>query len=125
MNTGQYDSCINEVHVDEKWWFISEVDQITYLVPGEKPPLRTCKHKKHIMKVMFLAATARPRYNDAGECMFDGKIDIWPFVEQVPAQRSSRNRPKGTLETKCITVTKKVYLESLILYVLPDIGQIR
>jgi hypothetical protein len=31
---------------------------------------------------------------------FVGKLDILPFVEKVPAQRGSRNRPRGTLELK-------------------------
>ena len=31
---------------------------------------------------------------------FDGKIGIWPFIEKVAAKKNSRNRHKGTLETK-------------------------
>jgi hypothetical protein len=32
---------------------------------------------------MFLTTVARPRYNAEGECTFDGKIGIWPFLERV------------------------------------------
>jgi hypothetical protein len=52
-------------------------------VPGEAPPKRRTRHKSHILKVMFLAAIARPRYDGAGNCVFDGKIGMWPFVERV------------------------------------------
>nr|GEY39158.1 hypothetical protein [Tanacetum cinerariifolium] len=34
-----------------------------YLVLGENEPLRTCKSKKFMTKVMFLAAVARPRFD--------------------------------------------------------------
>ncbi len=40
--------------------------------------------------------------------MFDGKIGICPFVVQEAAQRSSKNLPCGTLETKHINVDSKV-----------------
>lgn len=51
---------------------------------------------------MFLAAVARPRWDAENNCTFDGKLGIWPFVTEEEAKRSSKNRPKGTLETKCI-----------------------
>ncbi|XP_057811556.1 uncharacterized protein LOC131025786 [Salvia miltiorrhiza] len=35
-----------------------------------------------------------------GECLFDGKIGIFPLTEQVPAKKNNKNRPVGTLETK-------------------------
>ncbi|ETV77844.1 hypothetical protein H257_08668 [Aphanomyces astaci] len=37
-----------------------------YLVPGEKPPRRAWKSKRFVPKVMFLAAVARPRYDEVG-----------------------------------------------------------
>jgi hypothetical protein len=40
---------------------------------------------------MFLCALARPRFDDNGNCTFDGKIGMWPFVEKVEAQRRSDN----------------------------------
>jgi hypothetical protein len=39
----------------------------------------------------------------------------------VPAQRGSRNRPRGTLETKPISVTKEVYKKFILEKVLPAI----
>ena len=94
-----------------------------YLVPGETPPTRTVGHKSHILKVMFLVAVARPRYNDDDECTFDGKIGAWPFVERVAARRSSVNRPAGTVETKPVSVTKAKYREFLIEKVIPAIRE--
>jgi hypothetical protein len=38
---------------------------------------------------------------------------------EVPAQRGSRNRPRGTLETKPISVTKEVYKKFIMEKVLP------
>ena len=41
------------------------------------------QHKNFIGKVMFLFAVGRPIYNDAGNCIFDGKLGVWPFVRKV------------------------------------------
>ena len=66
-----FDDFENDVMVDEKWFFICEEDLHCYLTAGEEPPQRTVKHKSHIIKVMFLAAVARPCFNNLGECTFD------------------------------------------------------
>ncbi|XP_057791129.1 uncharacterized protein LOC131008257 [Salvia miltiorrhiza] len=50
-----------------------------------------------------------PIFSDSGECLFDGKIGIFPLIEQVPAKRNSKNRPVGTMEIKPIqSVTKEL-----------------
>ena len=126
LETGEnvFKGAFDKIHVDEKWFFITEIALRTYLTANEKAkgkkPVRRCQHKSHIMKVMFLAAVARPRFNDNGECTFDGKIGIYPIVEQVQAQRSSINRPRGTLEWKPRSLTREVYTEIMINKVLPD-----
>ena len=78
-----------------------------YLTEGKIPPAQRIRHKDHIDKVMFLSAVARPRYDKNGICTFDGKIGIWPFTKQVAAQQTSINRPGGTMETVCVSVTHR------------------
>ena len=68
---------------------------------------------------MFIAAVARPRQDRRTNQYFDGKIGIWPFVLKEPAQRNSKNRPKGTLITKPVMninreQIKKKLLENII-----------
>ena len=112
----------DEFHVDEKWFYISEVTGRVYLSrreAEEDQPHRTCRHKSHILKVMFLAAVACPRFDANGNCTFDGKIGVWPMVERVQAVRNSVNRPAGTWETKCMNVTKAVYTDYIVNKVLP------
>ena len=105
--TRLYNNFYQAVHVDEKWFFISEKELRLYIAPGENVPNRVCQNKDHILKVMFLCAVARPRYDqNNGECYFDGKLGIFPFVERVPAQRASTNRPRGTMITRTVPVTK-------------------
>ena len=58
-----YDDYDDTVFIDEKWFFISEKDLLMYLTEDEEPPERFCKHKNHILKVMFICAVARPRYD--------------------------------------------------------------
>ncbi|KAF0735498.1 hypothetical protein Ae201684_008065 [Aphanomyces euteiches] len=70
---------------------------------------------------MFLCAVARPRYDESTGRWFDSKIGISSFVETVPADRTSRNRPAGTIETKSVAVTKAVYREYVINKVLPAV----
>ncbi|KAG4234013.1 hypothetical protein PC116_g17807 [Phytophthora cactorum] len=60
-------------------------------------------------------APFRPRH----PAVFDGKLEIWPLVEHVPAQRSSARRPAGIIITKEISVTKNTYRSMLIANLLP------
>lgn len=112
-----------EIHVDEKWFFISQETQKVYLTSNEKEnnlvPNRKCKSKRYLIKVMFLCAVARPRFNDNGQCLFDGKIGCWPFIQRVQAQKTSKNRPAGTWETKNIAVTKDAYIDFIVNKVIP------
>ncbi|ETV67858.1 hypothetical protein H257_15982 [Aphanomyces astaci] len=85
------------VHLDEKWFNADKDRRKVYLTKGERIGRRACKSKRFIPKVMFLAAVARPQYDDAGNLIFDGKIGMWPFVTSTPAIRTSRNRPAGTI----------------------------
>ena len=85
------------MHVDEKWLFISETTLQVYCVPGEVVPERCAQNKHHLIKVMFLCTIARPQYNDAGTCIFDRKIRMWPCVEtriaskEIITELTSRN----------------------------------
>ncbi|CAM9488852.1 unnamed protein product, partial [Ectocarpus sp. 6 AP-2014] len=75
----------------------------------------------HVVKVMFLAAVARPRYDSGRNRQFDGKIGIYPFTVQRAAQRNSRNRAAGTMVTHSVEVNRATYKEKLINNVFPDI----
>ncbi|KAH9147093.1 hypothetical protein AeRB84_009211 [Aphanomyces euteiches] len=112
---------MDTVHVDEKWFFLKRTKTKYYLWHDEEEPLRETKSKNFITKVMFLVAVARPRIDQDSGLAFDGKIGCWPFVVQELALRSSRNRPRGTLETKPIAVTGEVYQRYLTDCVLPAI----
>nr|CCA22684.1 hypothetical protein OsJ_02110 [Albugo laibachii Nc14] len=105
-----YDSMHDVVHIDEKWLNEDVDKRIYYLLSGEQPPERRRKSKRFIGKTMFLAAVARP-----WKCMFDGKIGLWPFVEEYVAKRNSKNRQKGTILTVNIEVVNRdVYRQFLI-----------
>ena len=121
----RWDGMYKEIHVDEKWFFISRETQRVYLTQNEKDnedvPYRTCKSKRFMIKVMFLCAVARPRFNDNGECTFDGMIGCWPFIQRIQAVRASRNCPAGTWETKNIAVTKEAYIDFIVNKVIPAV----
>jgi hypothetical protein len=114
---------LDTVHVDEKWFFVNQPTVKCYMAPVEEEPQRAAKSKKWTTKVTFACAVARPRWDTRANRYFDGKLGIWPFVEKVPAQRGSRNRPRGTLETKLISVTKAVYKQFILNKVLPAIKE--
>ncbi len=102
-----------------------------YMAPGKVAPRRACVNKNHVMKVMFLAAIARPRYDNDGICTFDGKIGMWPtfdgkigmwpLIERAPALRASVNRPRGAIVTRPETCTRQLYKNLLIEHVIPAI----
>ena len=119
--TCEYDDCFQSVHVDEKWFFISEKELRLYIAPGEMVPTRRCHNREHLLKVIFLAAVACPHFDAEGECIFDGKVGMWPFVERVEAKRTSKNCEKGTIETKVVPVNKIRYRDFMIEKVVPTI----
>ncbi|KAF7133354.1 hypothetical protein RHSIM_Rhsim09G0038900 [Rhododendron simsii] len=112
----------NYVHIDEKWFYMTKESERYYVLPDEDQSHRTCKSKRFIAKVMFLAAVARPRFGANGCEEFSGKIGIFPFTVKEPAKRTSKNRVAGTMETKAVAaVTKDVIRSCLIEKVIPAI----
>ncbi|KAL3624852.1 hypothetical protein CASFOL_031520 [Castilleja foliolosa] len=105
----------NIIHIDEKWFYLSKKMERYYLLPDEEDPLRTCKSKNFITKVMFLVAIARPRFDEQGNELFSGKIGTFPFVTKQAAKRSSANRVAGTLETKPITSVNRETMRSFLI----------
>ncbi|RHY43043.1 hypothetical protein DYB38_012284 [Aphanomyces astaci] len=69
------DAMYDAVHVDEKWFFMTRLQRKVIGAPGEKIKQRTCKSKQHLLKVMFLSAVARLRWDDSKQEWFDGKIN--------------------------------------------------
>lgn len=117
-----FDDLYDYVHIDEKWFYITKVKRSYYIMLDEEEPSRNCKNKRFITKVMFMAAVARPRYDKHRKHFFDGKIGIWPFVYQEPAQRNSKNRTKGTLITKNVeSITTEQCKKMIIENVIPEI----
>ena len=53
------------------------------MAPDEDDPHRTVHNKNRFGKVMLLAVAGRPIYDDAGNCIFDGKLGVWPFIIKV------------------------------------------
>ncbi|KAF0749807.1 hypothetical protein AaE_006917, partial [Aphanomyces astaci] len=103
------------VHLDEKWFNADKNIRKVYLTAGEEPEQRASSSKRFVSKVMFLAAVARPRYDEARGMYFDGKLGIWPFLEFAPAARNSRNRPAGTLVPSLVNVDADVYRNYVIM----------
>ncbi|KAF7801620.1 mariner transposase [Senna tora] len=114
----------NIIHIDEKWFYMTKRSRNYYMLVDEEDPIRSCKSKNFIDKVMFLVALARPRFDAQGRELFLGKIGIFPLVTYEPARRTSVNRVAGTLETKPIaSVNKEVIRLFLIQKVLPAIKE--
>ena len=120
-NDNMFDGFYNSVHVDEKWFFLTEAQLRLYIATDEDAPVRFIQNKDHITKV-FLCAIARPRYDkDTGECLFDGKIGMWPIVEHNAAMRRSVNRERGTIITTPVSCTRDKYRQMMIEKVIPAI----
>jgi hypothetical protein len=50
-STMQFKGMFDRVHVDEKWFFLTKDQQKYYLAHDEEAPVRTVRHKKHVVKV--------------------------------------------------------------------------
>ncbi|KAL6615329.1 hypothetical protein ACP70R_037599 [Stipagrostis hirtigluma subsp. patula] len=110
------------VFIDENWFYMTKEVERYYTIPGADEPIRTCKNRHFIPKVMVLTCVARPRFDSEGKCTFDGKIGSFPLVTFEEARRSSVNRPARTREMKPIeSVKKEVIRRFLIEKVLPAI----
>jgi len=121
VSTPKFLPLFDEVHVDEKLFFLCR-DGESYVVVSdeEEPPKRHVSHKSHVTKVMFLCAMARPRRLPNGS-WWDGKIGIWPIGEYTLAQRSSVNRPAGTEEFKKETIDRDKCRTMMLNEVVPAI----
>lgn len=117
----QFTDMFDTVHIDEKWFYLTEDQRRYYLELDEPDPHRQVKSKRFITKVMFLAAVARPRFDTFRNEWFDGKIGIWPFVKIEPAKRNSRNRCRGTPISTPVVVDRNEFRKMLIEKVLPAI----
>lgn len=122
LNAVKFRDMDDTVHGDEKWYYMHEETARYYLEEDEPDPYRSCKSKRFITKIMFMAAVSRPIYAENGDLIFDGKIGIFPFTCQEPAKRNSKNRPRGTMETKAIeSVNKNVIKDMMINNIIPAI----
>ena len=89
-------------------YFIYILISVFYLVSGcEKEILE-------VTKTWIIKCTAKNQW-------FTGLLGIWPFCRQVRAQRSSRNRAAGTLETKLVNVDNKQHKKMMLEHILPAI----
>ena len=88
------------VMVDEAWFYVKRNCERFYLAPDEKVPVRKAKSKRHIQKVMFLAAVSRPYYCHRTKTWNDGKLGIFPFAEKVPAKHSSEKQSEKNTGNK-------------------------
>ncbi|XP_074300843.1 uncharacterized protein LOC141632172 [Silene latifolia] len=93
---------------------IVDLEQVRYIPLYRRTSVRSLACAMNLI--------ARPRISSDGEVSFDGKIGIFPFSCVVPAKRSSKNRDKGTLETRPIErITKAVIKACMIEKVIPAI----
>jgi hypothetical protein len=119
----QYQDMEDSVHLDEKWFYMTTDGERYILLLDEEEPERSVTHKGHIVKVMFLCAMARPRWDTARNAWFDGKIGIWPIGSMVPAQRGSVNRPRYTPEWKNKSIDRAEYRRLMCEVVIPAIKE--
>ncbi|GMF21655.1 unnamed protein product [Phytophthora fragariaefolia] len=94
------------IHMDEKLFNMTTVKRRYVLLPDEAVLARRVHSKRHIPKVMILAAVARPRTDPRNGAFFDDNI----------------GRAAGTLVPKAQYVNKSTYREMLVERVLPAIG---
>ena len=82
-----YKSMEDEIHVDEKWFYLTRDTESYILLDDEADPVRSVRHKSHIDKVMFLAATAKPRYDHQKKVCGMARLASGPLrVRSLPSE---------------------------------------
>jgi hypothetical protein len=109
----QYQGMFDEIHVDEKWFNETFETRKYLLAEDELEPTRKVRHKKHIPRIMFLSAQARPRHDPHRNCMWDGKIAFIPIGNWVRQQRRSKYYKKGEERWKNRNVDTQAYFECM------------
>ncbi|ETM36683.1 hypothetical protein L914_16679 [Phytophthora nicotianae] len=107
------------VHIDEKWFNMYKGVTRYYLAPDEGLPYRSSLNKRYIGKVMFLAAIARPRFSGKATNILTAKLVFGRLLNVY--RRTSKNRMKGTLVTKNVNMTRKIYKKMLKEKVFPAV----
>uniref|UniRef100_H3GLK1 Transposase Tc1-like domain-containing protein n=1 Tax=Phytophthora ramorum TaxID=164328 RepID=H3GLK1_PHYRM len=79
----KYRDMMDMVHVDHKYFFLTVVKRRFIILHDEPEPTRKLKKKRHIMKVMMLAAVARLRYNAAEELVSATTEAYWKLPEET------------------------------------------
>ncbi|XP_021864966.1 uncharacterized protein [Spinacia oleracea] len=93
----KFSAMYNMVHIDEKWFYMSDKIQRFYLFPWEDDPYRATQSKTFMAKVMFNSGVARPHITSDGEVIWDGKLGIFAFTEQVAAKKFKEQMSKWPL----------------------------
>ena len=89
-NTSKFKNMEDLIHINEKWFYLTKDGQHFIIAADEEEPYRHVQHKSFLMKIMFLCAVARPRYDTNKNAWFNGKIGIWPIGKWEPAKRKSK-----------------------------------
>lgn len=103
--------------------FFHKIKTKLYLLSERDLPYWTLQSKRFITKVMFLTALARMRLDPHRKNFLGEKIRIWPWVEKVPAQRSSKNRKRGTVVSKTFEINGEKYCKLIPNQVIPAIKE--
>ncbi|XP_021741318.1 uncharacterized protein LOC110707598 [Chenopodium quinoa] len=92
----------NVIHCDEKWFYFNPDKRRFYLLPTEDDPYMAVQSRRFKLTAMFMTIIGKSLYGINGELLHDGKYGIFPFTVQIEAQKSSKKRPRGTMETKAL-----------------------
>jgi len=99
----------NTLHLDESWIELQRRQKRRLTFPGQ-PRFNDdmVDHQNHLTRYMTTAIIGQPNEN------FDGKLMLEGSTKHVAAKKNSKNRPKGTIEEKQLTITADSFLESQV-----------
>ena len=80
------------IHLDKKWFFMTNTNQIYYLLPNKLLPICKWKSKQYIKNIMFMAAVAWPRWISQTKTWFNGFIRISPCVNKEAANKTKQQK---------------------------------
>jgi hypothetical protein len=126
-----YEPQFDTIHIDEKFFHVDKKNRRVFLAEGEEMPHRDYRNINYIEKVMFLAAVARPWRHmgfhnnyDAESWSFDGKVGLYPLIEERAALRGDRRTGliRGDNIITPVSITAQYFEHIVIEKLLPDIA---
>ena len=103
MECEMFVDVFDEIHVEKRWFYLTQVSCKYYLGKEEGDPYRSTKGKMFTTKVVFLAAVARPCWGRTSNRIFDR------FLLSSPSLPNSVKEVLATINLLVLSLLRQLH----------------